>query len=196
MSGTLRVRLALLMGAAVALTACSNLLPRSRETSQSQWGSFAEAKDAYDRITPTQATLADLRELGFDPERTANVRILSYLDVQQRFLANPSMRIDDLDPNVRACLAAFSACQGLDVQPKAIDRERVGNVALDIFDFRRETVETGWSFAALILLKDSVVVYKTWGGSPNIHNYESQTKPLGPLQDMGEFAGQRARDAL
>ena len=45
---------------------------------------------------------------------------------------------------------------------------------------------TGWRFNALVVLKDDLVVYKLWGGQPTIRETEKDTRPLGPLQNLGE----------
>jgi hypothetical protein len=186
----------LVAAAAAGLAACSGMLPRSSETTLTAWNSFDDAKAAFDRIAPNQTDLAALRALGFAPEVAENVRILSYLDLQTRFMPNQSIGWSDLDANVRACLQSHTQCIGLQVQPQQVRRDRVGNAMLDIFNFRREIVETGWQFEALILLKDDMVLYKTWGGQPKIHQHERKDNPLGPLQDLGGFAGDRVQEAL
>jgi len=47
---------------------------------------FKEAKAAYERITPLETTHKEIHELGFDPFTTPNIRILTYLDIMNRFL--------------------------------------------------------------------------------------------------------------
>jgi hypothetical protein len=32
---------------------------------------------------------------------------------------------------------------------------------------------------------DDVVVFRSWGGQPNVNELEVNTNPLGPLQEMG-----------
>ena len=180
----------------LAITGCSGVLPRSSESTETPWASFEAAKHAYDKVQPGQTSTEDLRDLGFDPEHGQNVRVLSYLELQQRFMPTPSISRSDLDPQVRACLDLHSACSGIEVKPQAIERRRVGNAVLDVFDFQRETVETGWTFTALVLLQDGVAVYKTWSGSANIRSTEKRTNPLGPLQDLGGFAADRATNTF
>ena len=46
------------------------------------------------------------------------------------------------------------------------NKQRIGNVVLDVLGFQRETQTDGWRFNGLILLKDGVVVYKLTGGQP------------------------------
>lgn len=178
------------------LAGCRGVLPRTTEVTQTQWETFAAAKDSFDRLDPGRTREAELDDLGFDPQDGQNVRVLSYLELQQRFMPTPSVTRADLDPQVRACLDAHAACSGLEVKPQSIERRRVGNALLDIFNFQRETVETGWTFSGLVLLQGGVVVYKTWSGAPNISSREKRTNPLGPPQDLGGFAADRATNAF
>ena len=175
----------------LALAGCAGVLPRGYETTASAWDTFEAAKAAFDQIEPGRSTLAELGDLGYDPDTAPNTKTLSYLELLQRFLPTQAIGLGDLDPDVRRCLEAHNGCQGIEVQPKSIQRQRVGNAFLDIFNFRRETVEKGWSFSALILLRDDLVLYKTWNGSANIATTERKDNPLGPLQDLGGFAADR-----
>ncbi len=165
------------------LAACS-VLPTTTETAESPWESFEDAKTAYDAVAPTQTTKAELTELGYDPLETPNVRVLSYVDLIQRFLPQESMSLQGLDPNLRLCLEARERCWGYEVTPSVIDRSREGNIALDIFGFRRKTMTTGWRFSAVIVLMDDRVQYKIWEGTPKIREQKVETKPLGPLQEL------------
>lgn len=178
------------------LGACNGVLPRSVESRMAGWQSFDQAKAAFDRIEPNATSAHDLAALGFDPVEGDNIRMLNYLELQQRFLPNPSIQWADLDPNVRSCLQSHARCRGLEARPTLVRRDRVGNPVLDVFNFRREIEETGWAFDALILLQDDKVLYKTWGGSPRIREHERKDNPLGPLQDLGGFAADRAQAQL
>ena len=122
--------------------------------------------------------------------------VLSHLDLQQKFMPTPSVTRADLESSVRACLDSHDSCSGIEIKPQSIQRQRIGNVVLDVFDFQRETLETGWVFVALVLIQDNKVVYKTWSGSPNLRSVEKETNPLGPLQELGGFAGDRAQAAF
>jgi hypothetical protein len=64
------------------------------------------------------------------------------------------------------------------------NNKRFGNLALDIFGFNRKTKTTGWTFKALIIVKDDIVAYKIRSGEPNVDRLEQKTKPLGPLQEL------------
>ena len=44
----------------------------------------------------------------------------------------------------------------------------------------------GWSFNAVILVKNNVVIYTLTDGQPAISEFEENENPLGPLQGSGE----------
>jgi len=172
------------------LAGCGSLLPRTKIDVKSPWSSFDEAKGAFDKIIPNETKREDLPALGFDPFTGANIRILTYLDVMNRFMPNPSIRMENLAESVQRCIAAQAKCTAYEFEPKAITSRRYGNLLLDILNFRRRTVETGWQFQALIVLVDGEVVYKLWGGKPHIEERKDSINPMGPLQEpAGVIAG-------
>jgi hypothetical protein len=163
---------------------CSSLLPSSKATTISLWGDFESAKSNYGKIAPGQTTLEELNAIGFDPYAVPNIRILNATDTINIFLSNPSIRIETLDPGVQKCFEVKARCTSYRIEPTIQDSERIGNFWLDLFQFKRHTVSTGWEFRGLIILVDNVVVYKDpEGGRPSIHTEDVQIKPLGPLQD-------------
>jgi hypothetical protein len=83
------------------------------------------------------------------------------------------------------CINAHDACRGWELNISQIHKKRSGGFWSDFFNFRRHAVTTGWRFNALILLVDDVVVYRAWGGQPEIHEVDIQQNPLGPLQEIG-----------
>jgi hypothetical protein len=177
---------------ALLVSGCGSSLPKGEMKTKSPWETFEQAKSSYDNIILNSTTTDDLQELGFDPYNTPNVRILSYLDILQRFNPNNSVRAEDLPPTVRGCLASREACLAYEATPSSSSSERVGNVVLDLLKFKRERIVTGWSFNALIVIDHNVVVYKIWNGVPMIDQKTSRKNPLGPLQNsvgsMGEGA--------
>ena len=179
---------ATLIAAALTIVNCSGALPRSEKTMRSPWKSFDEAKAAYDKILPNHTTVEELKALGYDPYTTPNIHILTYLDVIERFIPNEAIHVEDLDPGVRECIQARNECMAYEATPGKTKRKRTGNVMLDMLGFKRKTHETGWSFEALVLLKNGRVVYKLWGGTPVIDERNERKKPLGPLQDAGDLA--------
>ncbi len=173
-------RLALL-AAALALSGCSSLLPRSQVQVQTPWHTFEEAKAQVDRIEPQRTTEAELHAAGFDPYQNPNVELLNYSDILRRFPLSGT--VTRLDPGLRECLEAGKACTGYLLEMKQEHKERVGNFFLDLLRFRRETKSTGWTFNAIVLVVDGKVVYTLYGGKPSISATEKTVEPLGPLQD-------------
>jgi len=172
---------------------CSALLPSTKQTVHSPWNSFDEARAAYERIMPLKTTHEEIHDLGFDPFATPNIRILTYLDIMNRFLPNPSIRMEDLDKGVVSCIEAKAACKAYEFSPQFLKSERYGNVFLDLLNFRRKTKDSGWRFEALIVLVDDLVVYKLWGGNPIIDQTRDEKRPLGPLQGAGDILGAAIR---
>jgi len=175
------------------LSACSSALPKTEDETKSPWNSFAEAMTAYELVELNKTTVNDLRQLGFDPYTTPNVKILSYLDIIQKFVPNNAVKLEQLPLSVRACLAKQERCMAYEAHPGTVKRRRVGSMFLDLLKFKRKTIETGWRFNALMVLDDGVVVYKVWSGVPIIDSEKTRKNPLGPLQGAG---GSLARDAV
>jgi hypothetical protein len=164
------------------MAGCGSLLPSARQTVKSPWKTFDEAKTTYDKVVLNETTTDDLRKLGFDPFLTPNIKILTYLDIIQRFMFNPSIEKEDLDEGLQVCIGARSGCHAYEVQPRIISSQRLGNVWLDLFNFKRNVQQTGWRFDALVVIVNDVVVYKLWGGDPIVHQNRRTKNPLGPLQ--------------
>jgi len=183
----------LLVSGLLILTACGSPLPRTEDITKSPWKGFKQAMSAYDKVILNQTTVEELRQLGFDPYSTPNVKILSYLDILQKFMPTNSVKLEHLPLSVRNCLAKQEACIAYEAHPGVIKRKRVGSVFNDLLGFKRKTIETGWRFDALIVLDNGVAVYKIWSGVPFLDSEKSRKNPLGPLQGSG---GSLARDAL
>jgi len=167
------------------LGGCASLLPRGEAQTGKPWSSFDQAHAAFERIQPYVTTTEQLRAEGIDPLTTPNITILSYADIVRR-LVPPAGSDVALDPGIRDCLRAQTACRGYEIEQRHIQRRRVGNFWLDFLDFRRETVTSGWRFDMLLLVVDGRVVYKLWGGQPDIAETEVTRNPLGPLQGFGQ----------
>jgi hypothetical protein len=170
---------------ACLLSACASLLPTAQDKSVQAWTSFEEAMASYNKIEPFVTDLDAVRQLGFDPFKTPNVRILNHAQVVQLVLPQPIHDEGMVPPGILACMRANDACQGLYMESNRLDRDRVGNFLLDFMNFKRKTVTTGWKFSALIVVVGKGVVYKQWSGSPNILEESVQKNPLGPLQGIG-----------
>ncbi|MGQ0652255.1 MAG: hypothetical protein ACT4P4_08325, partial [Betaproteobacteria bacterium] len=167
------------------LAGCTALLPKSKEITASPWQTYQDAQEAFDKIIPGQTTIAELRQMSLDPGSNPNIAILNYADVMRRFLLNQSFSINDLDQGVRECVMAKIGCRGFEINQSQVQRQRNGNVVLDVLGFYRETHTAGWRFNGLILLKENVVVYKLTGGQPVIQQTEENKNPLGPVQAIG-----------
>ena len=163
------------------LSACAELLPRSDAEVKATWTSFEEAKAAIDRVEPNRTTAEELRAAGFDPYRNPNVELLNYSDILRRFPLGGN--VPKLDPGLQTCMEAGKACYGYSVDLRNSHRERVGPFLLDLLSFRRETIISGWTFNAIVLLVDDHVVYSLYGGKPSISEREKNVEPLGPLQN-------------
>ena len=178
----------LLIVLALSSQGCSSflpgLLPDERRRTESPWSSFEEAKAAFDLIATGETTSAELRTLGFHPESTPNVAILTYVDVYRRFVPNDGIRLEDQDPGVQDCVRQRERCNGWQMEPRTERDKRQGNLLLDWFTFRRQVESTGWSFRSLIVVIDERVVYKLWEGNPSEMRYADSIRPLGPLQDF------------
>jgi hypothetical protein len=169
------------------LAGCADLLPKGNTNVEGPWNSFEEAQQTFDKIIPYHTTVAELKAMKIEPKE-ANITILSYSDVLQRFVPNSSISVDTLDQGVLDCVSAKSACRGYEIVQRSVKRNRVGNFFSDFLNFRRQVDVTGWSFKGIILMRDGVVVYKLVSGQPLISEREDNTNPLGPLQGAGDAA--------
>jgi hypothetical protein len=166
------------------LTACSSWLPKAGNESF-YFNSFAEAQHAIESLVPMKSNLQDLIALNLDPGHQPNTVILSFADISKKFVGSGVLSKEDLGPGVSACLAARDACRGWDLNISRIDKKRTGAFFQDFINYRRRTETTGWRFNALILMVDDVVLYRSWGGQPEVNEIDNQKNPLGPLQDIG-----------
>lgn len=167
-------------------TGCASLLPSSTIVTRSPWQDYDTTKLNYDKIKPGVTTISDLKKLGFDPFSVPNIRILNVTEIINIFMPNPSIKKKDLDPGIQKCIDKRNKCMGYQIQPGVLHIERVGNFWLDLFTFRRRTVNRGWEFKGLITIVDNVVTYRDPpGGRPLINSDEVDRKPLGPLQEAG-----------
>jgi len=178
----------IIIAVAFIFSGCASLLPSSKETTRTQaWGSFEEAKAAFEQIVPYSTTGEELHKLGFDPNATSNLKILTHLDIIQRFMLNPSIKKEDLDQGIQACIDAKNECCAYELNLRNRSRKRYGNFWLDLFRFRRRTNESGWEFQALVVMVNSTVVHKLWGGTPLVDQNSEVKNPLGPLQESAGF---------
>lgn len=166
----------------VLLTACASVLPTETTRAKYPWETFSDVTKAYESVEIGKTGIDELKVKGFDPESTANMMILSYLDVVNRF--SPILEKADLPDGVQACIKAKEHCVAYVATPANIKRKRIGNVAMDLFGFKQETKVTGWRFEAVFVMVNGVVSYKLWNGTPEIEEYNKKTSPLGPAQSL------------
>jgi hypothetical protein len=172
---------------AAALGGCSTLLPASKQEVVSTWSSYDNAVDSLAAIEPYTATRADVHRQGLDPRSNPAVTLMHFGDVLQRFAAAALIKPEDVDRGIRDCLQAGKQCTGYAIAVRKTDRQRVGNFWLDSFNFKRETVTTGWSVDALLVFVNDRLVYELVGGQPTINHYEVVRNPHGPLQAWGDL---------
>jgi hypothetical protein len=180
---------AALLAALLLLGGCASLLPQQKTLTQESWATFEDAKKAIDAVVPYETRRRELDAERMDPYRNPAIVILTYSDVAQRFAVG-AIKAEELDRGVRECLTAGKSCTGYQIEVRRVERHRVGNFWLDIFNFKREVDVRGWTFRALILFVDDLVVYTLYGGQPRLHEEEISRNPLGPLQGWGEGMGQ------
>jgi hypothetical protein len=168
----------------LAASGCAFLLPTAQTTALSRWHGYSEAKADFDRIAPGTTVTNELAALGFDPAANPNVRILTYLDVVQRFMPNQSITKEDLDPAVRAFIEHREQGEAWEIEVNDVQTKRHGNAFLDVTGFVRKSHETGWQFKGLLLIRDGRVVYKLASGQPKLDRHDKKVRPLGPLQEL------------
>jgi hypothetical protein len=180
-------RLFCILIAAITMSGCGSLLPSTKLTYKSPWDSFEAAKTAFDKIILYKTNTKEMQALGYDPFTTPNIRILTYVDVMNRFMPNPSIRKEELAEGIQSCINAKENCSAYEFDPQVKKSQRYGSVLLDLFNFHRKSTESGWRFEALIVIVDNIAVYKLWGGNPMINQNKETKNPLGPLQNSEDI---------
>jgi hypothetical protein len=167
-------------------TGCANLLPSSKSMVDSPWQDFNSAKLEYEKIIPGITTVDDLKKMNFNPDVVPNIRIMNVTEIIGLFMPNPSIKMEDMDPGIQKCIESRQRCTAYRIEPSVLDKKRVGNFWMDTFSFKRHRIDTGWEFRGLITIVDNVVTYRDpAGGKPLVITEEIETKPLGPLQEIG-----------
>ena len=169
---------------AVCLGGCSTLLPKS-QTRVSDYQTFDQARRAIESLVPQISDIATLKSIGIDPLKSPNTTLLTHADVVRRFVPAAVIDRKDLNPGIVQCLETPDSCKGIDINASHLSSERQGSFFADFFNFTRRTEIRGWRFNAVVLLVNDVVVYRNWGGQPNIEETDVRRNPLGPLQDIG-----------
>jgi hypothetical protein len=183
------LRICLSLALWMGLTACASLLPRGSTENLSGFTSFEAARSAIEQVKPYETTTDQLKGLGFDLQASANVRQIPYPEVIARLAPNPSVPLAMLDPGIRDCIEARQACRAYEFTWGRQSSQREGSFWADFLNFRRRTEISGWRFQGLVVVRDGVVLFRNYGGEPQIKQTERQSNPLGPLQPAGEAAG-------
>jgi len=173
-----------LIGETLGLTGCASWLPKAA-TDPVYFTTFDQARLAIEAIEPGRTRLEDLKDLHLDTVHQPNTVVMSYADILRRVMGGSVLAKQDLAPGIVQCLEAHDACRGLEYNISSIHKDRIGSFWLDFINFKRETVTSGWRFNALVLSVDGVVVYRSWGGQPEVNLVDKQRNPLGPLQEIG-----------
>lgn len=174
---------------ALLLAGCSSMLPRGSTDQTSKFASYAEAQSAAERIVPFETHTAQLGDFGFDPHEGSNVTLIPYPEIVARLAPYSGVPLDQLDPGIKACILARTACRAYLFHFEKQDRERQGSFLIDFFNVRRETKVTGWWFEALVVVDDGTVLFRNVAGQPHVERIDMQRNPLGPFQPAGEAAG-------
>lgn len=74
---------------------------------------------------------------------------------------------------------AKAVCKGYEIEmvQRSTKRKRYGNFWADLLNFKRKVEVAGWSFNAVILVKNNVVIYTLTGGQPAISELEENENP-------------------
>ena len=185
----LSMALAALLSASLA--GCASLLPRGSSEQPSGFDSFESAQRALEQVLPFRTTVAELANLGFDPEGGRNVTRVPYPEVVTRLAPHPGVPLETLDEGVRACVAAQAQCRAYVFHLGGQTQRREGSFWLDFFNFKRTTAVAGWRFDGLVVVRGELVVFRNFGGEARIDRTERQVNPLGPLQRAGDAVGAR-----
>jgi hypothetical protein len=174
----------LLLGVTLGLGACASWLPQA-SADPVYFTTFDQARLAIESIEPGRTRVGDLKALHLDTVQQPNTVVMSYADILRRVMGGSVLAKQDLAPGIVQCLVAHDACSGLEFSISSIHKDRIGSFWLDFINFKRETVTSGWRFNALVLSVEGVIVYRSWGGQPEVNLVDKQRNPLGPLQEIG-----------
>lgn len=182
------------LAASAALAGCASLLPRGSSDTPSPFANYAQAEAAIGQVAPFATRIGELRVLGFDPDEGRNVTLIPYPEVVARLVPYSGVPLAELDPGIRQCILAGTACRAYLFHFERQDRQRQGGFWEDFLNIRRETQVTGWWFDALIVVSEGTVLFRNHSGQAHSVRVETQANPLGPLQSAGESVGSRLID--
>lgn len=183
------------MVAALAFVGCAGigLWPYQTEISNANFRSYDAVQTAYEAITPGLTRQSDLGALGFDAGNSPNVKVLSFLGVMERFMPRDSIKFDELDPAVKACIEARDSCSAYVFRPQQHDEARDASWLFDSFASDQMAGRAGWSAEVVLLIQRGRVAYKFMPGQPRMDGNIAQ--PIDSVQDFGSAAVHEARTA-
>lgn len=174
---------------AALLAGCTAMLPRGSTDAPSPFATFKDAQQAAEKIVPFKTPSSELAKLGFDAEDGRNVTVIPYPDIVARLAPYSGVPLDQLDPGIRTCILAKTACRGYVFRFQKEDRTREGGFWADFLNVTRETHVRGWWFEALVVVNDGTVLFRNVSGQPRVERLVRERNPLGPFQPAGEGAG-------
>ncbi len=175
---TLLLGVLLTSGSLMLLSGCGDrLLPQQQAQSFQTQDQMAET---FDRIVPGMTRADDLPNLGFGAP-TGNADILSYRDIQERFLP-AGVQWEHLNPAVRACIRAELYCTGFVFRPVS---KRIGKAVSGLLGFENIS-HSSPSDEVVLLVMNGRVVHKVF--SSRTDTLDERRQPLAPLPDGGAIA--------
>ncbi len=182
--GSLRYAVSVAIGlVTLALLGCGTLtlLPHPADNTASRLRTLQDLASAYARVLPGETRASQLSMLGFDTT-TANVEVLSYLGVMERF-AGDSRKFDRLDEALQNCLEARDRCTAFVFKPGDQQRGR-GEGMLATFGLGSANA-AGREAEVTLLVQDGRVAYKAISGVPQAmltHNRTFAALPRPTIQ--------------
>ncbi|MBF0137059.1 MAG: hypothetical protein H7833_06650 [Magnetococcus sp. DMHC-1] len=126
---------------------------------QQETNLLAHSRIAFDKIISGQTSTLDLHQLGFDPIRSTNIQVLNWQEVVDHFnydLKHPKNQ-EIFDPGIRYCIRSQKHCQGYKITIKEADH----------VDVKTTLSPVKTPPAAIILIKNDLIVFKQWNGQPD-----------------------------
>jgi hypothetical protein len=122
---------------------------------------YEQLAEAFDRIVPGMTQAQDLPNLGLDP-KMGNVDILSYTEIQARFLSDAGSRFEKLNPAVRTCIQAQAYCNGYVFHPGATLARRLSRLLSGLRGSRQNNDNRS---DVILLVMNGRVVHKVFSGA-------------------------------
>jgi len=131
----------------------------------------------------------------------SRIKVMAELDIaEKRVPQDGRFRVKIQGRSIDFRVSIMPSVHGEDAVIRILDKESLSkqfaSLRLDVLGFERETTSTGWKASMLLLIQNGVVVYKLWSGTPTILEVKTESKPLGPLQDLSGPAAAAAAGAM